>query len=299
MRVRERTPVIVDTDIGEDIDDTWAVVLLARDPRIDLRLVVTSTDDTRAKACLAAKVLARVGRGDVPVAIGIPTSDRRLTQAEWLGAYRLEQYEGDVFEDGVGAMIDCIYRQADAPAILALGPQTNVAAALSREPGIGTRSRVVATAGSIYSGYGGLAKACAESNVLKDVEAARAVLAGPWEATWSPLDLCGTLTMDGTQYEAIKASDATPARVVVETFEQWAHRPMHLGKGTTILYDTAAVYLAASEALCEIVKLPIVIDNRGYTRVTDGGRSVRCALSWKDRCTFERWLMTTLLQDDS
>jgi len=272
MRVRERTPVIVDTDIGEDIDDTWAVVLLARDPRIDLRLVVTSTDDTRAKACLAAKVLARVGRGDVPVAIGIPTSDRRLTQAEWLGAYRLEQYDGDVFEDGVGAMI---------------------------EPGIGTRSRVVATAGSIYSGYGGLAKACAESNVLKDVEAARAVLAGPWEATWSPLDLCGTLTMDGTQYEAIKASDATPARVVVETFEQWAHRPMHLGKGTTILYDTAAVYLAASEALCEIVKLPIVIDNRGYTRVTDGGRSVRCALSWKDRCTFERWLMTTLLQDDS
>ncbi len=63
-------PVILDTDIGGDIDDTWALALLLRRPALDLRLVVTNTGDTAYRARLAAKLLDVAGRDDVPVAAG-------------------------------------------------------------------------------------------------------------------------------------------------------------------------------------------------------------------------------------
>lgn len=46
-----RIPVILDTDIGTDFDDTWALhYLLARSDLFDLKLVQTSTDNTTVRA---------------------------------------------------------------------------------------------------------------------------------------------------------------------------------------------------------------------------------------------------------
>ena len=39
-------PVILDTDIGGDIDDTWALAMLLRSPELDLRVGTTCTGDT-------------------------------------------------------------------------------------------------------------------------------------------------------------------------------------------------------------------------------------------------------------
>ena len=66
-----RIPVILDTDIGDDIDDTWALVMLLKSPELDLRLVVTDFGDTVYRARLVAKLLQVAGRTDVPIGIGI------------------------------------------------------------------------------------------------------------------------------------------------------------------------------------------------------------------------------------
>ena len=50
-------PVILDTDIGTDVDDVWALVFLLCCPELDLKLVTTSTGDTEYRARIAAKVL--------------------------------------------------------------------------------------------------------------------------------------------------------------------------------------------------------------------------------------------------
>jgi len=287
-------PLIVDTDIGDNIDDTWALLLLAAQPGLDLKLVVTSTGDTRLKARLAAKVLASVGRSDISVAPGVPTKEGAFNQARWLGEFQLGDYPGDVYDDGIAAMVDCIATQDVPPTVLALGPQTNLAAALVREPRIAQRARVVATAGSIYSGYGGLARPCAEANVLKDVPAARAVLEAPWHNTWAPLDICGAFALDAAAYAAVRASNAPQARVAVENFEQWSTRDALLVEGTSILYDALAACLVLGEEWCNVVEVPLRITDQGYTRVDEAGRPVRCALSWKDRASFERWVVASL-----
>jgi inosine-uridine nucleoside N-ribohydrolase len=45
-------PVILDTDIGTDIDDTWALAMLLRSPELDVRLVVSDTDNTDYRAAV-------------------------------------------------------------------------------------------------------------------------------------------------------------------------------------------------------------------------------------------------------
>ena len=67
-------PVILDTDIGSDIDDTWALAMLMRCPELDLKMVLTETADTTYRAALTAKFLTVAGRDDVPIAIAPPPS---------------------------------------------------------------------------------------------------------------------------------------------------------------------------------------------------------------------------------
>ena len=42
-------PVILDTDLGDDIDDTWVLAMLLASPQVDVKLIVTASDDTPTK----------------------------------------------------------------------------------------------------------------------------------------------------------------------------------------------------------------------------------------------------------
>ena len=100
----KKIPVILDTDIGGDIDDTWALAMLLKSPELDLKLVVTDTGNTTYRAKVTAKLLAIAERTDVPVGIGLHLGDDTGPQAPWVEDYDLADYDGTVFEDGVGAL---------------------------------------------------------------------------------------------------------------------------------------------------------------------------------------------------
>src|SRR5512141_2079157 len=65
-----RAKVILDTDIGTDIDDAWALGYALKSPTFELLGVTVTDADTPARARLACKLLQRLGRTDVPVAVG-------------------------------------------------------------------------------------------------------------------------------------------------------------------------------------------------------------------------------------
>jgi inosine-uridine nucleoside N-ribohydrolase len=97
----KKVPVVFDTDIGYDIDDTWALALLLRSPEVDLKLVVSDTQHTEYEAKLLAKMLEAAGRTDIPVAVGIKEHERAGGQAGWVKGYDLASYPGTVHRDGV------------------------------------------------------------------------------------------------------------------------------------------------------------------------------------------------------
>jgi hypothetical protein len=81
---REKMPVIFDTDIGDDIDDTWALAMLLQSPELDIKLITTAVGNTSSKAKIVTRFLETVGRSDIPVGIGVQHNKGSHGQEEWI-----------------------------------------------------------------------------------------------------------------------------------------------------------------------------------------------------------------------
>jgi inosine-uridine nucleoside N-ribohydrolase len=300
-----RVPVVLDTDIGTDIDDTWALAHLLRSPELDLRLVLTETGEARYRAAIAAKLLEAAGRTDVAVGLGRdfgPMADADRNQGPWLRGYDLAKYPGRVHEDGIGALIDLVMHSPEPVTIIAVGPTPTLAAALAREPRLAARCRFVGMHGSFALGYGG-GTPSAENNVRVDPVALRAVLSAPWQdVLLTPLDTCGLVSLGGARYRAIwQATDDVLLRAVIENYcifaprVGWMHCDFFATRSTT-LFDCVAVYLAYAEDLVETEAIRFRITDDGFTvRDAAGPLRARVALRWKNLPAFEDHLVSRLL----
>jgi inosine-uridine nucleoside N-ribohydrolase len=295
---RKRIPVILDTDIGGDIDDTWALGFMLRCPELDVRMVLSGTEDTRYKAKIVAKYLESVGRADVPVGVGVPTPCEPVhkTQAAWVEDYRLEGYSGTVHEDGVAALIDTIMKSQETITLIGIGPLPNIHEALKREPRIAAKCRFVGMHGSIRLGHDGRPGAVAEYNVVRDVPGAKAVFTADWKSVViTPLDSCGYVVLYGPKYQKVRASKDPIAATIIQNYRIWRNSGGIFETRSSILYDTVAVYLAFADALLTMETLPVVITDDGFTRVdAKRGKRMRVATGWIDLPAFEDLLVARL-----
>ena len=295
-------PVIMDTDIGDDIDDTWALLMLLRMPGLDLKLAVGDFGNAMYRARLLAKLLELTGRSDVPVGIGLGVADEPGQQSSWLGDYQLNDYPGEVHQDGVQAIIDTIKSSPEPVTLLCLGPVPNIAEALRRDPSIASNAHFIGMHGSIYKGYLGDETPAAEYNVRVDPASLQAVFAAPWECTITPLDTCGLVTLDGDNYRRLYESEDPWLEALMANYRAFLPGapfidPNHdMSRVSTTLFDSVAVHLAANGDLVEMQRLPILITDDGYTTIDQSnGRPVNCATGWKDLDAFKQRLVNTLL----
>jgi inosine-uridine nucleoside N-ribohydrolase len=295
-------PVILDTDIGDDIDDTFALLMLLRSKELDLKLVVTDFGDTVYRARLAAKLLEAMGRPDVPVAVGVRQHQKGGAQAEWLGDYALSQYPGKVHSDGVQALIDTVMASKDPVTLIAIGPVPNLEVALQREPRLAQRARFVGMYGSLYRGYGGAARRDAEWNVKSAIPGFRRALEAPWPMLITPLDTCGVVRLDAAKWAKVLASPDPGARALVENNRLWCKArpdicgtdPTRAERDTTVLYDTVAVYLAYSETLVRVEETGARVDDAGMTIPDPTAPKRRWAVAWNDLGAYEDLLVERL-----
>jgi inosine-uridine nucleoside N-ribohydrolase len=298
-----RIPVILATDIGDDIDDTWALALLLRSPELELRLVVTDYGDTVYRARLAAKLLQVAGRSEVPIGIGRRQGDEGGRQSEWLGDYRLEQYSGRVFEDGVQALVDTVRASKDPMTLIAIGPAPTLRAALEREPWIAEKLRLVGMFGSLREGYTEGSRPEPEWNVKADPRAARRLLGAAWaDAIVTPLDTCGRVRLEGEPYARVRASKDPLVQALIENYRIWCPRAdwcandsRNVALKSTTLFDTVAVYLAFGQELVTVERLGVQVGDDGLTRIDPAaGRRLAWATSWKNLKAFEDLLTARL-----
>lgn len=295
---RPRIPVILDTDIGDDIDDTWALALALRSPELDLRLVVTDFGNTEHRAKIVARLLETAGRTDVPIGIGLKQNDDVSPQGDWVKGYDLARYPGTVHRDGVQALIDAAMGAKEPLTLVAIGPPPNLKAALEREPRIAGRLRLAGMYGSLRRGYGGKPEPDAEWNVRAIPGAARVLLAAPWrDAVSTPLDTCGIVQLKGERYARVRDSKDPLARAVIENYRIWcpnrdwcARDAEHVAAKSSTLFDAVAVYLAISRDLVKTETLGVRVTDDGRTVPDASARPLAWATEWRDLDAFEEWL---------
>ncbi len=300
-----KIPVILDTDIGGDIDDTWALAMILNSPELDLKLVVTADGDTLYRAKIVAKLLELAGRTDVHVGVGVrtphPAESEGGPQGAWVADYDIGSYPGTVHADGVRAMVDAIMQSEGQMALISIGPVTNIAKALRLQPEITSKVRFIGMHGNIRSFFAGLDRIVPEYNVKIDPLSSREVFEASWDITITPLDTCGLIILRGERYAKIYQSENPLAKAVMENYRLWILH--HAGKmdqkkherESSILFDTVAVYLAISEEFLLMEKLGIRVTEDGTTLIDESAKKMNCAMEWRDMEAYEDFLVQRII----
>ena len=265
--------VLIDTDIGDDVDDAFGLALALRMPQLRVRGVTTVAGPVQARAQLAQSILAAAGYTGVPVAPGSSTmsdgrpgsarfsqqpvleiADRRLQIAD----YEAAAVQSTIYnlQSAIDLILACT--QASTPlTIIALGPLTNIAAALERDPTLAKRARLVAMAGKLGYPY-------PDWNLRCDPDAARHVLASGMPITLVGMHVTMRTKMRAEQLQRLFASSdllgVTLARCVL-AWRTWKRR-------MPILHDALTVAVAADPTLAHLRPRRVYVGWRGFSLAT-------------------------------
>ncbi|HEX7091206.1 MAG TPA: nucleoside hydrolase [Longimicrobiales bacterium] len=280
--------VVLDTDIGDDIDDAYALALALRSPRAELAAVVTSGGCAAERARTARRLIRLAGR-DVPVFAGVDAGAAgALNYAAAAG--------GDPHDERVPAFAAAVaaVRAAlhDGPVTLVcIGGLSNAARLLDAlDADERRRLEIVAMGGSFERDYTGAAGAAREGNIARDIPAARRVLASDAPVTLVPVDATWHLTLDEERRRLAHDPATGLGPALADLYAQWLDAYGYPGP---VLHDPFALAVALDAPLARFDSFPVELDDAGYTRRARSGAPRRVALAG-DRDAFMQWVEQTL-----
>ena len=262
--------VLLDTDIGDDIDDAFAVGLALASPEVKVVGISAAWGDTELRARLLDRLLQETGRSDIPVAAGPPkhkTGEGAFSQARWA-----ERAPKRTHADAATMILNTVRQYPGAVTLIGLGPMTNLAEAFNRDPETFRRiKRIVVMGGSVRSGYlpnGSLGPAPPgpEYNIAMDPEAAQRVLASGVPFYVMPLDST-QLKLDEVKRQILFTRSTPLTDALTLLYEQWS---AETGQQTPTMFDAVAVAYAIEPELCPATPLRIAFDADGRTREEKG-----------------------------
>ena len=258
--------VIIDTDIGDDIDDAFAVALALRSPELQILGITTTFGDTETRAKLLDRLLREAGRPEIPVAAGAPTPPKsNFTQRRYAENNR---YAKASHPNAVTFLLDQIRRNPGQVTLVAIGPLMNVGAAIEKDPETFRKlKRVIIMGGSIKRGYGDLGfgpptPPQPEWNILNDILSAQKLFAASVPLFVMPLDST-QLKMDEVK-RAFLFSQGTPITdALTILYHQW-------GQETPTLFDPMTIAFLVNATFCPVQPMHIRVDEQGFTRPDPG-----------------------------
>jgi purine nucleosidase len=214
-------PIVLDTDIGTDVDDAIALALILASPELELRAVTTVAGDTYMRARIAAKLLALAGRPDVPVAAGVREPVLRQRSFLWLGHEGAGIVEPDERlrrsdRHAVDLLIETLRRERAE--VVTIGPLSNLAVAIMKEPAVIEAIPHLTAMGGAIGRHG---RQMFEYNLASDAEAALVVLSAGIPTTLVPLDVTMRVAMTGEHLAALRRSTPLQDRLCA-AIEIWA-----------------------------------------------------------------------------
>ena len=293
---QQRMKVLLDTDIGTDIDDAWALGLLIVAPEVELVGVTISDGDTAARAKVACKLLHVSGRPGVPVAVGRATAppgevDHQFSWAEDFTAKR------PVTQSAADFIVETLRGSPGEITLIAVGPLQNIADALRKEPKLGALARrIVFMSGSIGPNAWSSA-AIAEWNVVRATSDAQLVYGAGLPLTIVPLDSTTYVTLKEEERDRLERHPAPLTRALEALYRLWIDEPDE----RMTLHDQMAIAetLRPGAFFGKCPSMKIAVDDKGFMRVdAPGAKPVNVCLEPK-RDAFMQFYIDGLLRSAS
>jgi purine nucleosidase len=281
-----REKVIIDTDIGDDVDDAFAVALALRSPEVQVLGITTTFGDTNTRAKLADRLLGEAGREDIPVAVGTPT--------QAAGQFTQRAYaEGGHFArashpQAVGFILEQIRRNPGQVTLVAIGPLVNVGALIDQDAASFRKlKRVLVMGGSIERGYGDLGYSKPrgsepEWNIKNDIGSAQKLFDSGVPIFMMPLDST-QLKLDEIKRAVLFQTGTPITDALTLLYHEW-------GQETPTLFDAMTIAYILSPQLCPVKPLRIRVDDKGFTHAEPGAPNAQVCLDSDSEAFFRFYI---------
>lgn len=297
--------IILDTDIGDDIDDAFALSIALNEPRCEL-LGVTTVFRNSEKRAKMAKSLIKAFDKDVKVYAGcdapliakvddlIPSEIKAREKLDEKGKYLIPQYlplmdESDVEkEHAVDYIISTVHQYPHEVTIVAIGPLTNVAMAMRKDPDIIPLIKEIRIMGGHPKDIH-----CKEWNIFCDPEAARIVYSSSVRLYAVGLNVTMQVKLEEKHREKLKQVDGERFSLLSNMMEKWFK---HYEFACPVMHDPLAISTLFTD-VCTFSFEPIYVglegEERAVTKLDKRGNEI-CYADSVDTDKFFHYFIKTI-----
>ncbi len=265
--------VIIDTDPG--IDDAMAILLALNSPelKVEALTVVPGNVDGRQGLENALKIVSLAGRCDLTVAGGAqhPLNQKLITAQYWHGPNGLAGAELPASKCkadsrfGPDLIIELVHKYPHEISLIPVGPLTNIALAVSKDPSIVPLVKdIVIMGGSIT---GGNVNGAAEANIYGDPEAASIVFNAGWMVTMIGSDVGERTLITRKHLTDLQAQHGPESDFIAKLADFYLTRSEKSGYSGAAMYDPLAVATVIDPTLVTLKDMHVDVETRGeFTR---------------------------------
>lgn len=265
--------IILDTDPGSD--DAMALMLALNSPELDVRAISVVPGNVTASQGLenALRMISLANRCDIPVAAGAqhPLFQKLITAEFWHGKNGLANVELPPSKCKVDSrfgpdlIIQMVHAAPHEITLVPVGPLTNIALAVEKDPSIVPLVKEVILMGGSISG--GNVNAAAEANIYNDPEAAQIVFQAGWPLTMVGLDVGDKTLLSQKYLDQLTQTHGPINDFIYSVAKYLINLAAQFGSPGTPMYDPLAVGVAIDATLAKAPEMHVDVETRGeFTR---------------------------------
>jgi inosine-uridine nucleoside N-ribohydrolase len=265
--------IIFDTDPGSD--DALALMLALNSPELDVRAITVVPGNVTAQMGLenALRMVSLANRCDIPVAAGAqhPLFQKLITAEFFHGKNGLANVELPASKCKVDArfgpdlIIQLVHASPHEITLVPVGPLTNIALAVEKDPSIVPLVKeVILMGGSIT---GGNVNASAEANIYNDPEAAQVVFQAGWPVTMVGLEVGDKALFTKKYLDQLSSTHGPINDFIAAVLKYLVDLSAQFGEAGTPMYDPSAVAVTIDATLVKTQDMHVDVETRGeFTR---------------------------------
>ena len=299
----EKSLMILDTDIGDDIDDAYALSLLLAE-NANLLGVTTVYRNSLQRAKIAKRLISLFGKSDVDVYVGEDYPEveplKKFEKADKDGKANIPHYidvemkDELVKEGAVDFILDTLKKHPNEVTVLAIGPLTNLARAIEKDKETFSLAKELLLMGGNFSEYD------VEWNFLCDPEAAKTVFECGVPIKAVGVDITRKCTFVENTLECFSQLQSEKYKLLVKMTKIWIEHNEERGQPPT-MHDPLAISTLFQDGLVTFkrgkFKIHLSDKARAMSLADEKGTEIEYAAD-VDVEAFRQYLCTTLKRSD-
>ncbi|HPG38064.1 MAG TPA: nucleoside hydrolase [bacterium] len=259
----EKQKVIFDCDLGDDIDDAFALSLLLASPELEVLGLVMDYGNTPKRAQIACRMLYETGLEHIPVIVGRKTVDNYSPQFIWGEGFDKIK---PVNTNAADFIIQNLKKYPNEVILFTVGPVPNMQDILKKDPdALKLAKHVYSMFGSFYMGYGTGPIPEAEWNVRADLDAAKAFVASGARITYAGLDITTFVKWDAENRLKLLMRQSPLTSAICSLYTLWGYE-------TPTLFDCVAVGMLLWPDLFTTRPACVKVIGDGLTVIDESGK---------------------------